>query len=1286
MGTKNIKYGKSANIALIIGVIIQVFLLLNSAIAESYMINEIDNSDGQKIIDIQKIKNVFNKGTKFLFSFLSIKQIGIVSAAPACCEKKTSGGHCIDADSSECDSAYSSSPNQCNSPGGFCESGYCFDPQEGTCYSGAPKAKCISEGGEWTREFNEKCQKGCCKMDINTDYVTETACKNIAQDMGYGNSYVFDDTPEQQCRFYSEDEGACIYDGGCNFVTEKYCLETLEGSDFKKGMFCSDPSLNTKYKAKFTKKCVENSEDVYWYDDHDNKEGIAQDCKVRESVCDESSGTAVCKSLSCIDNNNKKRVNGESWCEYGGYVGGGKDLVGSSHYRLSCKDGKIEKPFQCGGDYRTEICAEKIVDGISKAQCRPNLGALCFQIDNQAECEDPSGNPDCMWDSVNVDTYFKFDVCLPKYNEGFESLDQAQQVCSIGTQTCTMVEEKQFLGHWDCKKNCECGKKKFVEEMNNFCTSLGDCGSKVNYLGVGTENYKVTGKSYMAWEVTCNAVNYCGGLECKKSSNCIPGYKCEAVNDSFNKNQVLYYMNCKGSTAKSPTILNMFYGQCKNYGKCVNGVYEITDKPRSKDFLQFINKTNQIGVNTPEFLTTSEDAGTYGDEFNPQGDVENNFDINHVWNFILPTMGIVIGAIGGAVIGGTIGSNLVTYAVLGLTIGPIGAVIGLVVGAILGGLLFSLFGTKQRTRDVKFECLPWKAPAGGQYCEQCNNQEFPCTKHKCETLGTACQLDTNTYESENPLCFNPYSNDLTPPLISPGSTKTGLKFVQTTVNGTSIKTTSDQCIRSDVNPTFSLKTDEFADCRWDIYGVDIYDTMSQTFVESGKWSKEHTIENLALPQKLANGSVFRLYVKCIDKAGNPNYKSYTVNICISPIPDFTPPHIIKFQPADNSFLKKGITEVPLKIILNEAAECRWSNIVNTPFTAMNENATSCNNDPDEGDGYISEWNCHTQLTGLTQTDNRVYFKCNDSSGNINPTDIVYNIHQTTQDLIIKSTSPAEGEVIERPITSVDPLYLEVLTEGGMNNGKSDCEYKFVNVGWKDKFTQTNAENHIYQFTSIPQGTYDVEIKCHDVAGNEATKTLHFSLDADIYPPVITNCTNSNTGKCENVGGDLKLTTNEIAVCYYNNERCQKDPENQTAITLGQDTEHWIYGLNSRLDYYVTCQDEWKNRNSKCAIVINATEKNDGQAPDFVRVYNDFGTLKLITDKEARCSYTGNSCDFNVSAGEGKFMTSVNGEYSKEHETEWNQQSTYYIKCEDNWHNQNNGCLIVVKPFDVFTRP
>jgi len=369
METKNIKFSRSANIFLIIGVVIQIFLLLNSAIAESYTISEINNDQNKNnIIDYQDIKNIFNKGTKFLVSFLSIKQIGTVSAAPACCEKRVSGGYCIDADSSECDLSDQSSPNQCDETQ-FCAVGYCYDPEEGACYGGAPKARCISEGGEWTLNFNEKCQKGCCKMDINTDWMTETACKNIAQDMGYGNTYVFDDTPEQQCRYYSEEEGACIYDGGCKFVTEKYCLETLEGTDFKKGMFCSDPSLNTKYKAKFTKKCVDNSEDVYWRDDHDNKEGIAQDCRIREETCDDSSGTPTCKSLSCVDKKGKKRVNGESWCEYEGYVGDGKDLPGSSHYLLSCKDGEIEKPFQCGGDYRTEICAEKIVDGVQAKSC-----------------------------------------------------------------------------------------------------------------------------------------------------------------------------------------------------------------------------------------------------------------------------------------------------------------------------------------------------------------------------------------------------------------------------------------------------------------------------------------------------------------------------------------------------------------------------------------------------------------------------------------------------------------------------------------------------------------------------------------------------------------------------------------------------------------------------------------------------------------------------------------------------------------------------------------------------
>ena len=64
--------------------------------------------------------------------------------------------------------------------------------------------------------------------------------------------------------------------------------------------------------------------------------------------------------------------------------------------------------------------------------------------------------------------------------------------------------ENPLIGGWECKENCECiglqegdkiygnegraGLARWLSERNNLCISLGDCGSKENYIG--TEGYQ----------------------------------------------------------------------------------------------------------------------------------------------------------------------------------------------------------------------------------------------------------------------------------------------------------------------------------------------------------------------------------------------------------------------------------------------------------------------------------------------------------------------------------------------------------------------------------------------------------------------------------------------------------------------------------------------------------------------------------------------------------------------------------------------------------------------------
>ena len=63
--------------------------------------------------------------------------------------------------------------------------------------------------------------------------------------------------------------------------------------------------------------------------------------------------------------------------------------------------------------------------------------------------------------------------------------------CAAASAQCTVVYEGKGIGavfgdDYECKENCECLANDWGDKMNSVCTSLGDCGAYMNYLGKTT--------------------------------------------------------------------------------------------------------------------------------------------------------------------------------------------------------------------------------------------------------------------------------------------------------------------------------------------------------------------------------------------------------------------------------------------------------------------------------------------------------------------------------------------------------------------------------------------------------------------------------------------------------------------------------------------------------------------------------------------------------------------------------------------------------------------------------
>jgi len=94
---------------------------------------------------------------------------------------------------------------------------------------------------------------------------------------------------------------------------------------------------------------------------------------------------------------------------------------------------------------------------------------------------------------------------------------------------------------------------------------------------------------------------------------------------------------------------------------------------------------------------------------------------------------------------------------------------------------------------------------------------------------------------------------------------------------------------------------------------------------------------------------------------------------------------------------------------------------------------------------------------------------------------------------------------------------------------------------------------------------------------------------------------------------------------------------------------------------------------------------DNTNPKVTRIYEGEGKLFVVTDEVAECSFSTETCQFNVDDagnGEVKLMSIVSGSGGFIHRTDFEVNEEYKIKCEDSVGNRPVGCTISAKGSDV----
>lgn len=508
-------------------------------------------------------------------------------------------------------------------------------------------------------------------------------------------------------------------------------------------------------------------------------------------------------------------------------------------------------------------------------------------------------------------------------------------------------------------------------------------------------------------------------------------------------------------------------------------------------------------------------------------------------------------------------------------------------GIVVAAIVFYFTYKKSSTEIITFDCKPWDAPVGGSSCEKCNQQgDLPCSEYQCRSLGQACQLVNPGTEEEKCVWVN--RNDVDFPIITTWEDALPVDYRYNPDNtisppdyGVKIENTKSttKCVKAFTPLTFGIITDEPARCKIDYLRKENFDEMQFYFGGSSLFRYNHSqIMSLPGPSALAaenltiqNDGNYALYTRCQDANGNTNTATFVFKFCVEKGPDTTPPLIVTTDLLNNNPVAYNQTSVDLTVYTNEPASCKWSHLDQT-YENMEE-TMSCSSSVFEMNAQML-YKCTTKLTGLKdRIENKFYFRCEDSSENVNTESYEFNLIGT-QPLIIDSVKPNETV---RDSTEAVKVIFEAETSAGYNEGESACYLSDTgNADDYVMFYNTNSYKHSQEL-HLTEGDYKYYIKCVDLGGNYDIKTVEFDVESDSEAPLVTRIYHEETY--------LKIITNEDSECVYDTTNCNYLFEDGIKLKTTDDLKHFT-DWSTKTNFYIKCKDEYDNQPSPnaCSII------------------------------------------------------------------------------------------------------
>jgi len=781
-------------------------------------------------------------------------------------------------------------------------------------------------------------------------------------------------------------------------------------------------------------------------------------------------------------------------------------------------------------------------------------------------------NPFCFVKEQNFDDKgLHFNFCAQKYPIGFDVQDPqlSSKICSLGNTKCKVVYIKKISG-WKCVANCECEDQSFVEKMNDLCISLGDCGTKANAFGIVTINHH--------WFI---------------------------------------------DGEKGPSLSKEYISKLQEYAKPKK------EKTMKIDNISISDIKGELGIPS-DFGKYEEEESSYMPALITGGagiallmlpSILGAKATTTLFRGVQPYLGATAGALIGAaitmaflkltnvgrglssgekmflvILGSLTGLSVAVGLTPGLASGPLSSLAPwapylVIITLAVFAILFILGVGKKKEKLVEFRCETWQPPLGGNKCNLCGKGDLPCSEYLCKSLGQTCKMvNVNTNQEA---CIDANPNDVTPPLIrsNPKTLNKGFRYEEETEQGVKLRGPNN-CVTALKTVKVGISLNERAQCRYDTNRTSNFEEM--TYPISSSLFLNHHEFYVQIPSfnELTGGSFagpnritdFNIYIRCRDAVGNENKAEYSVNFCVNPGPDITPPAILERLPDVND-VANNITSKIFTFILDEPSECKWS-FRDVSYNLM-ENNMSCETNPNIIDSI--GWSCMSSFPITNQT-NTYYVRCLDqpwlegenyTKRNDNKESYSFTLRKTDP-LLITYVSPVNQTIKVGSIPTT--IELEAKTQGGIDD-TATCYYNYL--GFDILFDETGGREHKQVLNQVSSGNIMIPIKCEDSVENIARATASIKINLDRSAPKITRVYADDNY--------LYLITDENAECRYVNSilqnlvDCDFDFENATQAT-GDQRIHTI-PLNKDITYYIKCKDEFNNSNGACDMLVRQDEFN-----------------------------------------------------------------------------------------------